>query len=227
MNRLSIIIPALNEAATILATLECLQPLRSAGHELIVVDGGSTDGTPDLAAGLVDVLLQAPRGRARQMNAGARVAAGEIVWFLHADTLPPAQAGMLIDAALTRSGRQWGWFNVRLSGDRWLLRVVERFMNTRSRLSGIATGDQGLFVRRDLFEKLGGFPEIDLMEDVALCHVLKRQGPPLCLDATLLTSSRRWEQRGIVRTIVLMWGLRLAYALGMSPVRLARWYRYY
>lgn len=225
MTRLSIIIPALNEAATILATLECLQPLRDAGHELIVVDGGSTDGTPEVAAAYVDMLLQAPRGRARQMNAGARVAAGEIVWFLHADTLPLAQAGALIVAALAQSGRYWGWFNVRLSGDWWLLRVVERFMNVRSRLSGIATGDQGLFVRRDLFEKLGGFPEIDLMEDVALCHILKRQGPPLCLDAVLLTSSRRWEQRGIVRTIVLMWGLRLAYALGMSPVRLARWYR--
>lgn len=225
MTPLSIIIPALNEAATIGATLAALQPLRAAGCELIVVDGGSADGTPLRAAAHVDVLLQATRGRARQMNAGARAAQGTVLWFLHADTLPPAQAGKLILDGLERSGRDWGRFDVRLSGAHPLLRVVERLMNLRSRLTGIATGDQGVFVRRDVFERLGGFPDIELMEDIALSRALKHLGPPLCLDTPLLSSSRRWERRGIVRTILLMWTLRLAYALGVSPARLVWWYR--
>ena len=225
MTPLSIIIPALNEAATIGTTLAALQPLRAAGCELIVVDGGSADGTPLRAAAHVDVLMRAARGRARQMNAGARAAQGAVLWFLHADTLPPAQAGKVILDGLARSGRDWGRFDVRLSGTRPLLRVVERLMNLRSRLTGIATGDQGVFVRRAVFERLGGFPDIELMEDIALSRALKHLGPPLCLDTPLLSSSRRWERRGIVRTILLMWTLRLAYALGVSPARLVRWYR--
>jgi hypothetical protein len=139
--------------------------------------------------------------------------------------VPPAQAGKLLLEGLARSGRDWGRFDVRLSGDHPLLRVVERLMNLRSRITGIATGDQGMFVRREVFERLGGFPDIELMEDIALSRALKRVGPPLCLDTPLRSSSRRWEQRGIVRTILLMWSLRLAYALGVSPVRLVRWYR--
>jgi rSAM/selenodomain-associated transferase 2 len=225
MTPLSIIIPTLNEAATVGAILAALQPLRAAGYELIVVDGGSEDGTALRVAAHVDVLLQAPRGRARQMNAGARVAHGAVLWFLHADTLPPPQAGNLIVEGLARSGCDWGRFDVRLSGAQPLLRVVERLMNLRSRITGIATGDQGVFVRREVFERLGGFPDIELMEDIALSHALKRLGPPLCFDTPLQSSSRRWEQRGIVRTILLMWGLRLAYALGVSPARLLRWYR--
>ena len=225
MTPLSIIVPTLNEAVAIAATLEALQPLRAAGYELIVVDGGSADGTPLRAAAHVDVLLQVTRGRARQMNAGADVAQGAVLWFLHADTLPPPQAGELILEGLARSGRDWGRFDVRLSGAHPLLRVVERLMNLRSRITGIATGDQGVFVRRDVFERLGGFSDIELMEDIELSCALKRLGPPLCLDTPLLSSSRRWEQRGIVRTILLMWSLRLAYALGISPARLMRWYR--
>lgn len=224
MTPLSIIIPTLNEAAAIGATLAALQPLRAAGYELIVVDGGSTDGTAQRAAAHVDALLQAPRGRARQMNAGARAAHGAVLWFLHADSLPPARAGALIVDGLARSGRDWGRFDVRLSGNHPLLRVVEWFMNLRSRITGIATGDQGVFVRREVFERLGGFPDIELMEDIALSRALKRLGPPLCFDTPLFTSSRRWERRGIVRTILLMWSLRLAYALGVSPARLQRWY---
>jgi rSAM/selenodomain-associated transferase 2 len=159
------------------------------------------------------------------MNAGAGAAQGAVLWFLHADTLPPPQAGTLLLDGLARSGRDWGRFDVRLSGAHPLLRVVEWLMNLRSRLTGIATGDQGMFVRREVFERLGGFPDIELMEDIALSRALKRLGVPLCLDTPLQCSSRRWEQGGIVRTILLMWSLRLAYALGMSPTRLLRWYR--
>jgi len=225
MSPLSIIVPTLNEAAAVDAMLAALQPLRAAGYELIVVDGGSVDGTQQQVAAHVDLVLQAPRGRARQMNAGARAAQGSVLWFLHADTLPPPQAGKLILEGLMRSGRDWGRFDVRLSGVHTLLRVVERLMNLRSRITGIATGDQGMFVRREVFERLGGFPDIELMEDIALSRALNRIGLPLCLYTPLLSSSRRWEQGGIVRTILLMWGLRLAYALGMSPARLMRWYR--
>ncbi len=225
MTPLSIIVPTLNEAAAVGAMLAALQPLRAAGYELIVVDGGSEDETVQRAAAHVDVLLQASRGRARQMNAGAGAAQGAVLWFLHADSLPPPQAGKLILEGLARSGRDWGRFDVRLSGAHTLLRVVERLMNLRSRITGIATGDQGMFVRRELFERLGGFPDIELMEDIALSRALNRIGPPLCLDTPLLSSSRRWEQGGIVRTILLMWSLRLAYALGVSPARLLRWYR--
>lgn len=225
MPQISIIVPVLNEAAVIRATLTALQPLRTAGHELIVVDGGSTDGTAALAGPLADRVVTAPRGRARQMNAGARKARGEVLWFLHADTLPPAGAERLILAGLEANGRVWGRFDVRLSGRHPLLRVVERLMNWRSRLTGIATGDQGVFVSHAAFLMVGGFPEIPLMEDIALSRRLKRLGPPLCLKARVVTSSRRWETHGIVSTILLMWRLRLAYALGADPAHLARRYR--
>lgn len=223
--RISIVIPALNEAGGIAATLGALQTLRAQGHELIVVDGGSEDDTIDHAAPLCDKLLTAPRGRARQMNAGARVASGDVLWFLHADTLaPPRAAGDLL-TALSRPGCDWGRFDVRLSGRRPLLRVVEAAMNLRSRWSGIATGDQGLFVRRALFERLGGFPDIPLMEDVAFSRLLKQQGAPACLSTRLLTSSRRWEEYGMLRTVFLMWRLRFAYWRGVSPRQLHAWYR--
>lgn len=223
--RLSIIIPALNEAAQIAATLETLQPLRVQGHEIIVVDGGSNDGTPEHVQALCDRLVSAPRGRARQMNAGAQAAQGDVLWFLHADTRASAAAANALLAALAQPGCAWGRFDVRLSGPHPLLRVVEYLMNLRSRWTGIATGDQGIFVRRELFERLDGFPDIPLMEDIALSRRLKRQAAPACLRERLVTSSRRWEQYGVVRTIVLMWRLRFAYWLGVSPDRLAVLYR--
>ncbi len=222
---LSIIIPTLNEAESIAAALAGVQPLRHAGHEVIVVDGGSDDATATLAAPLADKLLRSPRGRALQMNAGVIAAQGDILLFLHADTRLPTHADQLIFAGLRRSARGWGRFDVRLSGAQPLLRVVETLMNWRSRLTGIATGDQAIFVRRALFEKVGGFPEIPLMEDIALARALKKCGPPLCLKQRVLTSSRRWEQHGILRTIFLMWRLRLAYALGTDPAQLVK--RYY
>ncbi len=222
---LSIIIPALNEAESIAQTLEPLQGMRERGAELIVVDGGSDDATVEKASPLADRVIVSARGRARQMNTGAEAAGGEVLWFLHADTLAPEMADRHIARAVA-AGHHWGRFAVRLSGRHPLLKLVAGLMNLRSCLSGIATGDQGIFVKRTHFEAIGGFAEQPLMEDIALSRSLKRRaGRPVCLKARLTTSSRRWEQSGIFRTIVLMWGLRLAYALGVSPVRLAKRYR--
>ena len=223
--RISIVIPVLNEAPLIAHTLSALQPWRAAGHELIVVDGGSDDATIALSEPVVDRIIRSSRGRSRQMNAGARLAEGEVLLFLHADTFLPEGADRLIIDGLNRQGKSWGRFDVRLSGRHFLLRITECLMNWRSRLTGIATGDQGIFVQSRLFEAVGGFPEIELMEDIALSKNLKRQGKPLCLRHRILTSSRRWEKEGILRTILLMWSLRLAYFLGARPRRLARFYQ--
>jgi rSAM/selenodomain-associated transferase 2 len=220
---LSIIVPALNEAGCIRELLRQLQALRAQGHEVIVVDGGSCDATVALAQPLVDQLLPAPAGRALQMNIGARAARGRVLWFVHADTrVPDKAAQVIIDSVAHAAG--WGRFDVRLSGDRLLLRLVERMMNWRSRITGIATGDQGIFVTRELFERVGGFAALPLMEDIDLSRRLKREQRPLCLRDTLTSSSRRWEQKGIIRTIALMWVLRLAYFLGVPPARLAMHY---
>lgn len=224
MRRLSIIVPTLNEAPGIVAALERLQPLRAAGHEAIVVDGGSGDGTSGLAAPLADRVLAAPRGRASQMNTGAAGARGDVLLFLHADTRLPAGADRLILDGLESSGRAWGRFDVRIDGRHPLLGPVAWLMNGRSRLTGIATGDQAMFVRRDAFAAVRGFPALALMEDVALSAALKRASRPLCLRERVVTSGRRWESRGVVRTILLMWWLRLRYFLGASPERLARIY---
>lgn len=204
--------------------LSALRKLGGGIGEIIVVDGGSKDETVEFARGLADRVLIAPPGRASQMNAGARAARGEILLFPHADTLLPLRAGELIVDGLTRSSRGWGRFDVRLAGRHPMLRVIERAMNLRSRLTGIATGDQAIFVRRSLFERVGGYPEIALMEDVALSRRLKREGPPLCLRVPVVTSSRRWERDGILRTVLLMWSLRLAFFLGVDANRLARLY---
>lgn len=223
--RLSIVVPALNEAGVIGDTLQALAPLRAQGCEVIVVDGGSRDATVALAQAWADRVLAAPRGRASQMNAGAAAARGDVLLFLHADTRLPADAHRQIETGMARTGRRWGRFDVRLSGVHPLLRVVERLMNLRSRLSGIATGDQAMFVERRLFLEVGAFPDQPLMEDVELSKRLKRHGRPLCLRVPVVTSSRRWEEGGIVRTILLMWALRAAYALGVPAERLARRYR--
>lgn len=186
---MSIIIPALNETQRIIATLMPLQGLRAQGHEIIVVDGGSVDSTVVQATPLCDRVLSSTPGRARQMNTGAQLATGAVVWFLHADTLTSPVSTDALLTALTQAGNDWGRFDVRLSGAHPLLRVVESLMNLRSRWTGIATGDQGMFVRRTLFDQLGGFPDIPLMEDVALSRLLKRQAAPVCLRERLVTSS--------------------------------------
>ncbi len=223
MTKLSIIMPALDEATSIEAALHALGPLRARGCEVIVVDGGSCDGTPALAAPLADRVLTAPRGRSLQMNAGAAAAKGDLLLFLHADTLLPADADVLIRNGLTRSGRVWGHFDVRF--DRGLLlSLVAIMMNTRSRLTGIATGDQAMFVTRTAFDTAGGFPPIALMEDLALSAALKRQGRPLALRARVTTSGRRWRRHGPLRTVLRMWRLRLAFFFGADPARLAQAY---
>jgi rSAM/selenodomain-associated transferase 2 len=222
--KISIVIPVLNEASVIGQTLSALQPLHEAGHEVIVVDGGSEDTSLLLAKPLADRVIQSPRGRSRQMNAGAKMASGELLLFLHADTFLPGRADRLIIEGMHRKRREWGRFDVKLSGDHSLLRVIEFLMNWRSRLFQIATGDQAIFVSRELFETIGGFPEIDLMEDIALSKVLKKYGRPLCLWQRVNTSSRRWEEKGLFRTIFLMWFLRLAFLFKADPKRLARFY---
>jgi rSAM/selenodomain-associated transferase 2 len=217
--KLSIIIPCLDEAERIGACLAALAPLRGRGHEVIVVDGGSADATQAVARGLCDRLLSAPRGRALQMNAGARAATGDALLFLHADTRLPPDADHEVLAALRRA--RWGRFDVEIEGRHRLLKVVACAMNLRSRLTGIATGDQAIFVRREAF---AGFPEIALMEDIAFSTAMKRAGRPACLSSRVVTSGRRWESRGVLRTIVLMWRLRLLYFLGAAPEDLARRY---
>lgn len=225
--RLSIVVPTLNEAPGIAAALAALAPLRAAGHEVLVIDGGSDDGTPDLAAPRADRVAAAPRGRASQMNAGARLASGDVLLFLHADTRLPPRADRLVLEGLAGSGRAWGRFDVRIDGRHPLLGFVGALMNARSRWTGIATGDQAIFVRRDAFAAVGGFPPLALMEDVALSAALKRVSAPLCLRERATTSGRRWEARGVLRTVVLMWWLRLRYFLGASPERLAERYRHH
>lgn len=220
----SVIVPTRNEAACIASTLASLQSLRARGHEVIVVDGQSTDATRTLAEPLCDQLIRCPPGRAHQQNAGARSARGDVLWFLHADTrISPATEQELL-TCVTREPVCWGRFDVRFTSRHPALRLVAACMNLRSRLTAIATGDQGLFVCREYFQRVGGFAEQALMEDVELTRRLKRIARPRCLRSPLVTSSRRWETRGIARTVVLMWWLRAAYFFGVDPQRLARWY---
>jgi len=222
---LSIVIPVLDEAATIVQALHRLQPLRDRGAEVIVVDGGSSDATIAHARPLADQVESAPRGRAAQMNAGAARAQGEALLFLHADTVLPDDADRHIAAALA-GGAEWGRFDVRIEGTHPMLAVVAWSMNLRSRLSAIATGDQAMFVRRETFVAVGGFADIALMEDIALSRALKQRGRPACLRPRVTTSGRRWQKHGVFRTIVLMWRLRLAYFLGADPSDLAVRYGY-
>jgi rSAM/selenodomain-associated transferase 2 len=222
---LCIIMPVLNEAAGIAAALRRLAPLRARGAEVIVVDGGSGDGTAELALPLADRVLCAPRGRSLQMNAGAAAARGDVLLFLHADTELPEHADRLIRERLAQSKRAWGRFDVRFDGG-GLLYAVAAMMNWRSRFTGICTGDQAMFVTRAAFNQVGGFPPIALMEDVTLSARLKRVNRPLCLRSRVTASGRRWRRHGTLRTILLMWLLRLRYFLGADPARLARAYGY-
>ena len=221
---LSIIIPTLNESSGIQETLQQLLPLRQRNVEIIVVDGGSSDNTIDLAEQFADTVITTEAGRAKQMNRGANIALGEYFLFLHADTQLPINASMCLINAFQRD-IIWGYFDIRLSGHHCLFRVIEKMINIRSRLSQIATGDQAIFVRRDQFKKMGGYPDIPLMEDIALSRSLKKVGAPCCFSERVITSSRRWERRGILRTILLMWFLRLKFFFGADPGRLTRWYQ--
>jgi rSAM/selenodomain-associated transferase 2 len=222
--RVSVVVPVLDEAAGIVAALQALALLRAQGHEVIVVDGGSRDGTPALAAPWADRVVAGPRGRARQMNAGAALACGDLLLFLHADTALPAGAESSLRAAVA-GGALWGRFDVHIAGASAWFPVIAALMNARSRLTGIATGDQALFVQTALFRRLGGYADQPLMEDVELSRRLRGVAAPICLKERVLTSGRRWETRGVWRTIVLMWRLRWAYWRGASPEVLARAYK--
>ena len=222
---LCIIVPVLNEAASLASRLGSLTRLRERGARLVVVDGGSDDNTLAIAQAHADLAFVAPRGRAAQMNAGAAACPADVLLFLHADTELPEGADMLVHNATLGRG-QWGRFDVCIDSARPLLWLVGHLINRRSRWTGIAAGDQAIFVRHELFRSVGGFPDIALMEDIAMSNVLRRHGPPVCLRECVTTSARRWERNGAWRTILLMWRLRAAYFLGVDPALLARQYGY-
>jgi len=221
--KISIIIPVLNEIKNIALALDRLSIYRNAGHEIIVVDGGSDDGTLAAATGLADQCFTAEMGRAFQMNAGAAVATGDVLLFLHADTQLPVDVWRVIQNVINQ-GKQWGFFKVRLSGSHWMFRIIETMMNLRSCLSSVATGDQVLFVSKELFVKTGAYPVLPLMEDVAMSKLLRKRARPECVNQYVVTSSRRWQNNGILRTVLLMWWLRLQYFLGAPPEKLVKQY---
>jgi rSAM/selenodomain-associated transferase 2 len=222
--RLSVIIPVLNEHAEIARNLPALHWLRQQGHEVIVVDGGSWDHSAAAATPFADKVLVSAQGRARQMNSGAEQAGGDVLLFLHIDTRLPKDTVLLLQQKMGSDREMWGRFDVRLSGERLLFRIIENLMNWRSRITGIATGDQAIFISRSLYEKVGGYADIPLMEDIELCRRLKCHMRPQCLRQRVQTSARRWEVNGPVKTILLMWRLRFAYWLGADPGQLAERY---
>jgi rSAM/selenodomain-associated transferase 2 len=224
-SKISIVVPVLNEASGVVKFLAPLQSWRAQGHEVVLVDGGSTDRTLDLARPLVDQVQISGPGRALQMNTGARASSGNLLLFLHADTYLPSAAYAILMPFAADTWYGWGRFDVRLAGAHPLLRVVETLMNLRSRLTGIATGDQALFISRTLFEQIGGFAPLPLMEDIELSSRLRRLHAPQCLHARVETSARRWVQDGVLRTITRMWWLRWLYFCGVAPATLAARYR--
>lgn len=220
---ISVIIPTLNESCTIAKTLMPLQKWRARGHQVILVDAGSEDDTVLQAKNLVDKCLHSDRGRSIQMNKGVEQSDGEILLFLHADTLIAVDADQMILDSFNQT--QWGRFRVKFTSGRMIFKIIALMMNMRSCLTSIATGDQAIFVQKKLFQDIGGYPQQALMEDVQLSRILKKRSQMCCLRSEVVTSSRRWEQNGIIKTIFLMWGLRLAYFLGVSAARLKPWYR--
>jgi rSAM/selenodomain-associated transferase 2 len=226
--RLTIVVPALDESERIEACLQALAPLRQRGVSVVVSDGGSRDDTVRRAAPLCDRVIQAPRGRALQMNAGARCEEGQradVLMFLHADVTLPDGADRLVFKALSRPGARWGRFDVRLQGRSFGLALVGTMMNLRSRTSGICTGDQAIFVDQAGFVALEGFASIELMEDIEFSRRARQLSWPVAVRPPATVSARRWDQGGICRTALLMWRIRLAYFLGVAPAELARRYR--
>ncbi|MCB1757320.1 MAG: TIGR04283 family arsenosugar biosynthesis glycosyltransferase [Gammaproteobacteria bacterium] len=224
-SRISIIIPVLNDAEALSSLAVDLQALKARGHQIIIVDGGSRDASVETARSITDDVICGEAGRALQMNVGAAVARHDLFWFIHADSRLPACADrLIIDTACRHLATLWGRFDIQFRNSSLIFRLIAMFMNLRSRITGIATGDQAIFVSRTLFESCGGFPVIPLMEDVAISKLLKKKRKPVCCGQKITASSRRWESNGVFRTIVLMWWLRLAYFFGLRPEILHRWY---
>lgn len=221
--RLSIIIPTLNESTQIEFYLKKLQALRQQGHEVIIVDGGSYDNTVSLASSLCDRVIHSKKSRAIQMNLGVTLATGDYFIFLHADTLLPKEF-ITIFSEINNSDNSWGRFDIKLSGKNLLFRLIERCINFRSRVTGIATGDQVIFVGRELFQSIKGFPEIAIMEDIAISKILLKQSKPICFKAQVISSSRRWEKNGIIKTILKMWLMRFLYFLNYDTNKLEKIY---
>lgn len=221
---ISFIIPVLNDRDALATLLPQLQRYREKGHEVLIVDGGSNDGSVTAAREQVDRILITGTGRGRQMNLGAENARHGILNFLHADSIVPEEYDACIQAALKNPRHHWGRFDVTLDEPGFIFRIIGFMMNLRSRCSGVATGDQGIFVRKDFFDEAGGFKSIPLMEDIALSKALRKKSWPVCIKTRITTSAKRWKTRGVVSTIWLMWVLRLKYFLGVNPERLAEKY---
>ena len=220
--QITVIIPVLNEEKTIAATLDGLMALRP--YEIIVVDGDSDDRTWEICRQAGVRVLNSGRGRARQMNYGAHHATGDVLLFLHADTSLPPSAFHDITNALDSLNRVGGRFDVELEGRHWMLKVIGALINFRSRATKIGTGDQAIFVRREVFMRMGGYPDLPLMEDIAFCRALKKAGRVACLRSRVVTSARRWESDGVWWTIIRMWTLKFLYFAGVSPARLKQFY---
>jgi len=220
---LSIIVPMLNERASIGATLTALR-VGAPGAEIIVVDGGSHDGSPNAAGQLCDLLIETPRGRAIQLNSGAVKASGQVLAFVHADTIVPKTFAADIENAMRDPAIVGGRFDLVLDATALPYRLIGWLISLRSRLSRTGTGDQAIFVRREVFERLGGFPQIEICEDLDFTRRLKREGAVACLRSRVITSARRWQRAGLIRTVARMWAIRLSYLAGVSPARLRRWY---
>lgn len=221
--KLSIIIPTLNEADQIEQHLSTLQVLREQGHELIVVDGGSIDDTVSLVSPLCNQVCQSQKSRSIQMNCGAKAATGECFVFLHADTVLPGNILEYFSTINNIEGK-WGRFDISLSGRNWIFRIIESCMNRRSSFTGIVTGDQVMFIGKELFNRVGGYPEIALMEDIAISNLLIKISAPIRIREKVVSSSRRWEKNGIVKTIIKMWILRLLYFFQYDTNKLAKLY---
>lgn len=224
--RLSIIIPILNEATRIPQLFEELEQLRQSNCEIIIVDGGSTDNSVEIAENSGFRVEKSTRGRAHQMNTGAEKASGSALLFLHADTQLPDTADTLIKKIFSDNPSScWGYFRVRIGGHSKVLYIVGLMMNLRSYLTNIVTGDQVIFVKKEAFLKAGCFPEQLLMEDIELSKKLCRLSRPSCINCHVITSGRRWELYGVWKTIFLMWRLRWDYWRGVPANQLAEKYQ--